>query len=71
MEGEAEQPVKLTQGQYLAEMGVEALPRKGDPLLADLEARFEAECEKVRGLYVSRRATIDWFDRSWAGRAVD
>ncbi len=52
MEGEAEQPVKLTQGQYLAEMGVEALPHKVDPLLAALEARYEAECEKVRGLYV-------------------
>lgn len=38
---------KLSSAEFLAAMGVDALPTKHDPLLAELEARYEAECEKV------------------------
>lgn len=38
---------KLSSAEILASMGVDALPTKHDPLLAELEARYEAECEKV------------------------
>lgn len=44
---------KPSQAEILANMGVSSLPaKKQDPLLAELEARYEAECEKVGGLVV-------------------
>lgn len=40
---------KPSQAEILAGMGVESLPVKAqDPLLAEAEARYVAECEKVR-----------------------
>lgn len=41
---------KPSQAEILAGMGVDSLPvKKQDPLVAELEARYEAECEKVGG----------------------
>lgn len=58
---------KPSPADILAEMGVDALPPKAqDPLLVEIEARYEAECEKVRVIvFMTALCGLGWVGLGW------